>query len=85
MIVRARPWLLLGWITLTIALTGLQLRPAHAATGDQIDTLTVSYTLNDDGSLRVDERIVLRFGPNPDGTASNAGSSPASRTTTTKT
>ncbi|GAA0338100.1 DUF2207 domain-containing protein [Micropruina glycogenica] len=64
MIVRARPWLLLGWITLTIALTGLQPRPAHAATGDQIDTLTVSYTLNDDGSLRVDERIVLRFGPN---------------------
>jgi uncharacterized membrane protein YgcG len=64
MIVRVRPWLLLGWIALTIGLFGLQLRPAYAATGDQIDTLTVSFTVNDDGSLQVNERIVLRFGPN---------------------
>ena len=59
---RGRPWQLLGWVALTLALLGGFAAPAAAATDDQIDNLAVTYTVQDDGSLRVDELIALRFG-----------------------
>ncbi len=62
MMARGRPWLLLGWVALTIALfTGLS-TPASAAADDQIDDLAVTYTVRADGTLLVRERITLRFG-----------------------
>ena len=58
----ADPGRLLGWVALTLALLGGFAAPAGAATDDQIDNLAVTYTVQDDGSLRVDELITLRFG-----------------------
>ncbi len=63
---RGRPWLVLGWVSLTLALLTLVPGVARAAVDDQVDSFTVNYTVNSDGSVQVTERIVYRFGASSD-------------------
>ena len=59
---RARPWLLLGWVALILAMMVGPVPIARAAAADQIDELDVTFAVQPDGSVKVTERILLRFG-----------------------
>jgi uncharacterized membrane protein YgcG len=48
---------------LALGMTVARPLPAHAATGDQIDSFTISYDVQSSGVVKVKETIVYRFGP----------------------